>query len=224
MNNSIPRRPGSWSPGSAALLGLGLACSVASFPAEEPKKPASTFPAQVLIIRHAEKPPDEDKSVHLSERGEKRARALHELFEASPGRPDPFPPPDFIFATHPSEASRRPVETVTPLAGKLKLPINDTFRNHLLEPDSAGGKDRKKGILDLSRELFSDKRYQGKTVLISWHHGTIPHLARALKAADAPRDWDHNTFDRVWQITYDDKGNTTFTDRPQRLLAGDAKK
>ena len=81
-----------------------------------------------------------------------------------------------------------------------------------------------KGILNLSQLLFSDNRYQGKTVLICWHHGTIPDLARALGATNSPDHWKSKVFDRVWQISYDDKGNTTFADRPQRLLPDDSRK
>ena len=82
------------------------------------------FPATVLLVRHAEKPPDADESVHLSAEGKKRADALPGLFEASKARPDPLPKPDFVFATENSKHSHRPLETVTPLARKLKLTVN----------------------------------------------------------------------------------------------------
>jgi hypothetical protein len=52
----------------------------------------------------------------------------------------------------------------------------------------------------------------------------MSQLARTLKASKVPEKWDGKVFDRVWQISYDDKGNATFRDRPQCLLAGDAKK
>ena len=198
--------------GKALVLALILAFVTSGSPkADEPKQADQTYRKQVLIIRHAEKPPDEAQSVHLSEQGEKRAKALPQLFEKSANRPDPFSTPDFIFATHNTEDSHRPVETVTPFAKKLGLPINDAFKN------------KEKGILDLSKEIFGHKRYQGKTVLICWHHGTIPDLAKALRATDVPDKWDHKAFDRVWQITYDQKGKTTFVDRPQLLLPDDAK-
>ena len=197
--------------GAAVLLGVILGCESPRSPdAEKPAKTDLTFPKQVLIIRHAEKPPVGEKSVHITERGEMRAKALYQLFEASPNRPDPFSRPDFLFATHNTENSHRPVETATPLAKKLDLPLNDSFRRDM--------------ELALSKEVFGDKRYQGKIVLISWHHGAIADLAKALHATNAPKDWDGNVFDRVWQITYDDKGNGTCIDRPQQLLPGDSQK
>ena len=39
-----------------------------------------------------------------------------------------------------------------------------------------------------------------------------------------PKVWDGKVFDRVWQITYDEKGNTKCADLPQRLLPDDSKK
>ena len=56
------------------------------------------------------------------------------LFEAAPDRPDPFPTPDFLFAACEHEDSRRPVETVTPVARKLKLAIDDRYDNKLAKP------------------------------------------------------------------------------------------
>jgi hypothetical protein len=40
-------------------------------------------PARVILLRHAEKPPDES-NVHLSERGESRARALAVFLTTKP--------------------------------------------------------------------------------------------------------------------------------------------
>jgi hypothetical protein len=211
MNDKSANGLGTTAVGAVVLTCLLLVFAAAhSLSADEPKKTDLTFPKQVLIIRHAEKPPPADKSVHISEQGEMRAKALYQLFEASPNRPDPFPKPDFLFATHKTENSHRPIETATPLAKKLELPLNDSFRHN--------------ANLDLSKELFGDKRYKGKIVLVCWHHGAIPALAAVLRATDAPKDWDSNTFDRVWQITYDEKGAGTCIDRPQQLLPGDSKK
>jgi hypothetical protein len=98
------------------------------------------------------------------------------------------------------------------LLGMVLAFANDTFRND------------KKGIADLSKEILGNKKYQGKTVLVCWHHGTMPALAGSLGVTGYPKKVPDNVFDRVWQITYDGKGNTTFADRPQRLLPGDWRK
>ena len=184
---------------------LGIGCA----PAEEKAGPKHTPPATVLLIRHAEKPPDEAVSVHLTPEGAKRADALPKLFEASMARPDPFPKPDFIFATENSMRSRRPVETVEPLAKALGLKVHTPFKNA--------------DFARLAKQILEDPKYSGKTVLICWHHGTMPQLARALRASDAPDDWKGTAFDRVWQITYDG-GKAAFQSLPQRLLPSDSKK
>jgi hypothetical protein len=167
---------------------------------------AQAQPREVLIIRHAEKP--EGASIHLRPEGQKRAEALPRLFVKGPDRPDPFPTPDFLFATRKSSNSNRPVETLTPLAKALNLEINDRFKD--------GEYDK------LAAELLTDPRYAGKTVLVCWHHGKIPELARSLKAQDVPQEWKDRVFDRVWVITYKD-GKGKLKKRHQGLMPGDEK-
>src|SRR5262249_8728985 len=149
-----------------------------------PAQDAKTYPAHILIIRHAEKPTND--SVDLSPRGKERARALSNLFTKSESRPRKLPTPDFIFATRDSRRSHRPKETVKPLAKVLDLKINDDYVNE--------------DFAKLAQALLSDPKYAGKTVLICWRHGTIPDLAAKLKATDAPRHWKDSVFDRVWRI------------------------
>jgi hypothetical protein len=192
---------------------LALACCVflpAARSAGQAAGEGKTYPRRVLLIRHAEKPPDEDDSAHLSPEGKKRAERLHRLFEATEERPRPFRTPDYVFATANSKNSHRPVETVTPLARRLKLDVDSRYRDE--------------DFAKLAHAIFHDPKYRGKTVLICWHHGTLPQLAGRLKAADAPDAWDKKVFDRVWEITYGEQGQATFHDRPQRLLAGDSTK
>jgi hypothetical protein len=186
-----------------------LSCAVAVWPAPVRGEGAKSYPARILLIRHAEKP-DDPKEVGLSERGKQRAAALPKLFEKADDRAEPLPKPDYLFATRDSEASRRPTKTLKPLAKKLGLKVHAEVAN--------------KDFAALARKLLSDPKYAGKTVLICWHHGTMPELAVALDASQAPDRWKDKVFDRVWQIEYSRDGKATFRDRPQRLLEGDAKK
>jgi hypothetical protein len=101
------------------------------------------------------------------------------------------------------------VETVKPLAAKLRLPIQTKFQ------DNAYG---------LADEIRRNPAYTGKTVLVCWSHGSIPQLARALGASDAHSEWDKSVFDRVWQIRYDNMGRAEFSDLPQRVLPYDAER
>jgi hypothetical protein len=121
--------------------------------------PPFVRPKAILLIRHAEKPAD-DADIHLSPEGKKRADALPDLFKKTDTRPDPFPTPDFIIATKASKHSNRPVETVTPLAKALKLEVDATYAND--------------DYPNLVEKLYTTPKYEGKTVLICWHHGTLP--------------------------------------------------
>lgn len=159
-------------------------------------------PATILIIRHAEKLTDGRHD--LSPVGYQRASLLPKLFDGS--RSD-LPLPQSLFATHASKHSNRPVETITPLAAALKLPIDSTF----MDDDYAA----------LAKQLLSGK-YAGKVVLVAWHHGKIPQLATALGAEPPYTPWPDGQFDRIWRIDYRD-GKATLRDLPQGLLPGDSK-
>lgn len=165
-----------------------------------PITPTGSPPASILLIRHAEKLTD--GQMDLSPTGFKRASQLPTLFTS--GRGD-LPTPQFIFATHQSKRSNRPVETVTPLAAVLHLPVDSSIANE----DYAA----------LAVELLSGK-YAGKVVLVAWHHGTLPALAvLGVRPPYAP--WPDQQFDRVWKIEYKD-GKATVRDLPQHLLPGDS--
>jgi hypothetical protein len=168
------------------------------------------YPREILIIRHAEKPPEESKSFDLSAEGNARAAALPDLFKTSEKRPNPFAAPDFIFAAKNTKHSHRPLETVAPLAKKLNRTVNSQFADE--------------DFSKLADEIFQNSKYAGKTILISWHHGMIPPLAQKLKAMGMPEHWKGTVFDRVWQITYDAQGKSKFVDLPQQLLPKDSQK
>ena len=80
---------------------------------------AQAMPAQVVIIRHAEKYEDPGQ-IHLSPKGRTRALALAELFQSEP-RVLEFGRPAAIIAQSPTgkKPSRRCLETVAPLAFPL---------------------------------------------------------------------------------------------------------
>jgi len=201
---------------------------------------SSNLPSQVLIVRHGEKlgnaGNDKSGGPHLSIQGSARAAALPSLFvpakpalscdlketktgkdftgkykpENGAGDPPRFPTPEVIFATQDSAHSHRPVETITPTGLSLGLAINSQY------PNSTAG------IQAVVKQVQSGA-YAGKTVLICWHHGTIPALASALGAANPPK-WKGTVFDRVWQITFSKSGKASLKDHPQRLLYGDSAK
>jgi broad specificity phosphatase PhoE len=163
-------------------------------------------PATILLIRHAEKLTD--GRMDLSPVGFERAKLIPQLFGgAGAAPPHNLPRPDFLFATHVSKKSNRPVETITPLAQALGLPIS----SEVADDDYPV----------LAKDLLSGK-YAGKVVLVAWHHGKLPEFAEALGAKPPYKPWPDTQFDRVWRIDYRD-GKTTLADLPQGLLAGDSK-
>ncbi|OWK38467.1 hypothetical protein FRUB_07587 [Fimbriiglobus ruber] len=190
----------------AALLAGGWLCP----PAGRADDKSLTYPSQVLIIRHAEKPVDDPTSPELTPEGKDRAVELYKLFEQSGMRPKPFATPDFLFAGKDTMKSHRPRLTVVPLAKKLKLAVNSEYGNADMDK--------------LVDELFHNPKYTGKVVLISWRHGAIPKLAPKLKATGSPEKWEDEVYDRVWQITYDRAGKASFVDLPQHLRLKDSEK
>ena len=93
----------------------------------------------------------------------------------------------------------------------FKLPIHQDYANREDE-------------LQAAQAILGNPQHAGKTILVCWHHGTMPELAKQLKVTGYPEKWETDVFDRVWQITYDARGKTTFLDRPQRLLPKDMEK
>jgi hypothetical protein len=181
--------------------------------------PPSKYPREILMIRHAEKP-DEKGDPHLTSRGAARAAALPSLFlipPTFPTKPPTFARPDILFAAKTSGNSSRPIETITPLSRALSdLHIHDKHKD-----------DDFQAVAD---EIFgSPKIFGGKTILICWHHGKMPKLARAIagktKNGDSlqiPDSIDENVFDRIWSITITPQGQAAFVNGAQRLLYGDS--
>jgi hypothetical protein len=184
----------------------GWAVSLESQPQKPQTNPAyndSKVPRMVLLIRHAEKPPKAEHSPDLTVIGRERAQRIPKLF--LPAGSAMLPSPDFLFATHVSRSSNRPVETLTPLAQALHLELNDQYSEDEAEK--------------LAAELLSGK-YAGKVVIVCWHHGTLPALSFALGVPNPPV-WSDAVFDRVWKVEWVDHTGI-MTNLPQNLLPGDS--
>ena len=103
-------------------------------------------PAHIAIVRHGEKQPvktvltDRQGNVlmtsqgkqmmgdHLSTRGWERAYALAPFFTLSPFTKN-YGKPVAVFAPKPSDSyqSMRPVDTATPTADRLKIPLQKNY-------------------------------------------------------------------------------------------------
>ena len=164
---------------------------------------AQAMPAQVVLIRHAEKPASGDE---LSRLGEERAKALvHYL--ATNFDVNLYGPISAIFAAKPpsSHGSMRSIETVTPYARATGLQINVRFDKY----------DLKKMV----KQIEDDSTLNGKTVLICFDHDSLWEIADDF-GLDSPL-WDKKSYDRTWLITFLG-GRPKLRDLPQHVLPGDS--
>lgn len=181
-----------------ALLGAGTAFAA---------------PAQVVFIRHAEKPAD---GPELSAKGFKRAEALVKFFKTEPAVAK-YGPPAGIYAAAPKheDSSIRSIQTVTPLARAVKVPVNDSF--------TRGQTTR------LVREIMENPVYDGGLVVVCWQHERLVDAALTLaeynnSSVTIPQYWDDGVFDRAWVLNLSNGKVVAFKDLPQRLLPGDSAK
>jgi hypothetical protein len=166
-------------------------------------------PTQVILLRHAEKP-DDPAAVHLSSRGEERARALISLL----GHGSPLTtnaPVAALYATRITkhDRSQRTGETLDPLAKHLSLRVNSLFSSDQ--------------YASLAASVLRNPAYRGKTVIVCWTHHDIARLAGALGVHPAPPPWKDKIFDRLWLITFP-SSHAQLRDVPQHLLPSDAKR
>jgi hypothetical protein len=174
-------------------------------------------PSKIMFIRHAEKQPDDPpgpppygikpngkkKRHSLTVRGWQRSGALVPFFCA------PKPPvetPGVIYSSAISDdndetKSRRPQETVTPLAQRLGTEINASY------------------TIGQEAQLATEIQSRSGVVLVAWEHKHIPLLAAALSTS-APGTWPEDRFDLVWVLTAQ-RDAYSFAAVNQSLLAGD---
>lgn len=174
-------------------------------------------PTKIMFIRHAEKPvPDGAPGIapdgspdpkSLSELGWERAQKLVAFFSQPTAKH--IEKPDVIFAAAPDIGSKRPAETVTPLADKLWQ-----------DPERAQHFNR--SIPKEAVEALASKIMEASgVVLVAWEHTLIHAAVAALPSAPAtPAKWPGKRFDVVW-ILDAKPGGWDFQQTPQMLLAGD---
>jgi broad specificity phosphatase PhoE len=169
---------------------------------------AHATPAQIVLLRHAEKPADEEHN-ELNTRGWKRAHALVDFFlKRKEFRRHGPPVAIYAMGQHKKGSSVRAIQTVTPLAEELGLEINDEYTRDDYE--------------ELAEDILSKRKYDGKLVIICWQRDTLPEFAEELGLEEAPK-WGSSVFDRAWSFEYDEDDELEkFRDLPQRLLSGDS--
>ncbi len=167
---------------------LSLALSVAAPPAHAN---APTTTETVVLIRHAEKPPN--GLGQLNCQGLNRALALPAIIRRDFGKPA------LIFAPNPADPKTddgtpydyiRPLATIEPTAIAFAMPVQADI-----------------GVADwgaLAKRLEAPALHSA-LVLVAWEHSNIVLLARALVAAHAGNpsiipDWNRNDFDSIYVL------------------------
>ena len=174
-----------------------------------------------MLLRHAEKPAKDSAPYGVNAEGERskeslevrgwqRAGALVNLLAPANGHVQhaALAKPQFLFASKPlrRKGSRRPIETITPLAHKLALRINSNF------PRFDFG--------SMLEQVYSCKG----VVLICWQREYIPGIASYILGSNniAPQSWPEDCFDMIWVFDLDRSSSKyTFKQVAQKLLAGD---
>jgi hypothetical protein len=181
---------------------------------------------EILLLRHAEKPGGTDgrrgftpegreDGKSLAIRGWQRAGALAALL--APTRlagASRLPSPDRIHASAFRKGgghSRRPEQTVLPLARKLGRPVDLTWALHQ-ERDFGAALAAEEGV-----------------ALVCWQHQGLPDLARAVAAPqplpEVPEGWSwpEDRYDVIWSLRRGGPDEAwRFAQHCQGLLAGDA--
>jgi len=176
---------------------------------------------KIIVIRHAEKPAKDGAPYGVTEKGKRsseslevrgwqRAGALMNSLAPTHGEVQhhSLATPQFLYASKPlrRRGSRRPIETITPLAAKLHTKINTTFARS-----------------EYARMIDNVISHKG-VVLICWQREYIPQIAAEIlgKKNSAPTIWPENCFDMVWVFDLDRKTSRyKFRQVPQQLLTGD---
>lgn len=182
------------------------------------------LPAQVIIVRHGEK---NTLTGELTSAGVERVEALSSYFTEPNNEPGfvgtagltnvvlfNYGLPFALFASRPVQSSDdftvRCIQTLVPTALKLNLPIHSLF-----------GPGQEQQLVQL---IFNEPRFNGKNILICWHHTFIGALIQAFgylpPAGILPLY--PNRFDLVWVMTFP-APNPPMVVNPilQELLFGD---
>jgi hypothetical protein len=165
----------------------------------------SARPAQVLLLRHAEK--DSVSGNELSAQGFRRAHALPELFyKRSEFQEFGLPVALFAMGQKSDTTSIRAIQTLEPLAQELQLKVKDDYT--------------KKNYLRMVEKILNNSKYDGKLVVICWENKVLHDIAVAFGLPDAP-DYPAEKYDRAWLLTFANSSRPTLQDIPQKLLPGD---
>jgi hypothetical protein len=165
---------------------------------------AIALPAEIILLRHAEKPNDPN-DVHLTQVGGQRAEMLAGYLTSTPPLTNAGLPSVLIataWTRH--NRSRRPFETLEPVAKRLNLNIQQPF----LAEDYA----------KLAHYVLTSPECDKKVVVICWVHDNLAELAKAIGIRPKPPEWKGSVYDQVWKITWPKKNRARLDELHQPPL------
>jgi hypothetical protein len=164
---------------------------------------AEAQPARIIVIRHAEKPANDEVDPHLSPDGQVRAQRLVRWLTqgavlGTNGTPAAF------YAVSPGRGrqSVRCRETIEPTAAKLGQRVQTPYKAGDYEV--------------LARDLRHSQALRGKNVVVCWVHDFLPQLAAALGVNPPPSKWKSEDFESAYVITFPN-GKAALEKTKQRL-------
>lgn len=146
---------------------------------------AYAAPARVIILRHGDKDPANERNHNLSAAGQQRALRLPDILLGRYGQPA------FIFAPQPKPpngANIRAIQTISPTAIQAGVNIDTRF---------AVGQEA-----GLAQALLMDHRYDGQQVFVCWEHKAINSIARDLGIASALQKWKGSDYGSIYVISF----------------------
>lgn len=153
---------------------------------------ANATPAQVVIIRHADKWPDSPgktlnptcylRAVKFAEYYIKQFKELS----------------DFLFASgaFKNTSSLRPIQTLTPLAGHKEI----IKRNIKIDHSFTKGDEEQ-----LASNILNNKQYDKKNIVICWQRGKIGKILSYLLGSEQKVTWKKTNYDSVYILNFKDK-------------------
>lgn len=171
-------------------------------------EPLFAMPAQILLMRHGEKP---DVGNELSAEGWKRAQLLPTLF-VNRAEFKTYGLPASLYAMAPKKAdgSVRAIQTLKYVSDQFNIPIETQFTRDQ--------------VSELVNNIKNDKNLDGKMIVICWEHKVLIDIAAGLGFPQL-NSWPSEQFDRVWMLNFTENGKPlNYLDLAEKLLPGDSNK
>jgi hypothetical protein len=190
------------------MRGLAILAAALFFPAC-----AFAHPARIIIARHAEK---SNNDYALCAMGTERAAALAAQYLGRGASKSVFSggrAPAAMFAI-----TMHTIDTVTPAAQSWHMPLTAYTVIPTKGAKKFAGEEENNRTRDAARDVMTNPRYAGKTVLMVWEHKriasaalekefaarkvTLRQLLHLDRIAGVPKTWPDQTYDYFWIIDF----------------------